>query len=60
MKCDCGCEGEMELSAVNRKWVPDWLLMALGDGIVTKQPFRWILLRDPTEAERKMVRESGI
>jgi hypothetical protein len=40
MKCDCGCEGEMELVCVSRKWTPDWLLNALGDDLMMKQPFR--------------------
>ncbi len=48
-------DGQWSLVAVPRRWVKDWVLelveLLFGEWLPTKQPLRWILMREVTVRE---------
>jgi hypothetical protein len=48
-------DNQWSLVAVPRRWVKDWTLelieLVFGEWLMTKQPLRWILMREVTARE---------
>ena len=52
-ECAGGCDIERwGLVAIKRDWVPEWLYRWFTPNAGTRQPWRWLLHRAPTDIER--------